>query len=333
MHLLRAATFNGFTDIAQEMRLDIPALLHAAGLPLDVLDPKNSDMYYPLAGFEKLYGLAEQQTGRCDLAAMHGRRQELSALLGVLGFYMQQGRTIGEALHVLEHYISFQVQGGELLIYEYGSSAVLELVIKDATRLKSTRYSTEFSLAAANAIFASLCGPSWKPEAIHFMHAPPSNAKYLQRHYSAPISFNQEHNALYFDPQDLATPIATSNPQLKQVLERSLADLEEKYTDDLVAQVEHLIYSALTTGNCTADSIASFLGIHRRTMHRLLKKEGSSYTRLLDQVREDMARRMLKHSNMQLTQISLLLGYSELSAFSRAFRRWTSLAPQDYRKN
>ena len=68
-------------------------------------------------------------------------------------------------------------------------------------------------------------------------------------------------------------------------------------------------------------------------MHRLLKKEGSSYTRLLDQVREDMARRMLKHSNMQLTQISLLLGYSELSAFSRAFRRWTSLAPQDYRKN
>ena len=68
-------------------------------------------------------------------------------------------------------------------------------------------------------------------------------------------------------------------------------------------------------------------------MHRLLKKEGSSYTHLLDRVREDMARRMLKHSNMQLTQISLLLGYSELSAFSRAFRRWTSLAPMDYRKS
>lgn len=331
MHLFRASALHGFIEIAQQFQLDLQTLLDAAGLPPDALATENSDRYYSLSGFEKLHTSVESATGRCDLAALHGKNQEISALLGILGFYIQQGRTIREALHILQHYLAFQVQGVSVSVYEIDSLATLEFFVKDAHNLQSIRYSTEYALAAANSLLASLCGPGWKPQSIDFVHDEPKGSGRLQNHYSAPIFFSQEKNALSFKADDLEIPIATANPQLKKILQKTLAELEDKFDDNLALQVEHLIHGSLISGKCSAESIASFLGVHRRTMYRQLKEQGTSYTDILNRTRMDIAVNMLKQSSLSITKISLMLGYAELSAFSRAFKGWTGSSPIEYR--
>jgi len=318
MHLARAASLTGFTELAQEYELDVQSLLLAAGLPRDVLNSEHADQHIALSSLEKLYILSEKESQQFDLAAKLGSQQQIATLLGVLGFVMQQSNTVGEALKKLKHYFSFQLQGAYLEISAEDKWVALSLEVQEAEKLDSIRHITEFALAAGVSILKALCGNQWQPEYVEFIHDNPKQTRKLEKYYSSPIRFNRERNAIIFLLSDLNTPTTSANPVLNTLLQRNLALLEETFVDDLPSQVEQLIHQALTAGNCSADKVALFMGVHRRTLHRMLKSSGTSYTELLDKVRKNTATNMLKQTNMSITSIANMLCYSEVSAFSRA---------------
>ena len=317
--------------MVSSLGLDTTLLLQQAGLPRNALLSETADQYLSLAGLERLYTLAENQAQVFGLAARLGSQQEISALLGVIGFVMQQSKTIGEALAELQQYLSFQVHGAYLSVVIEDQNAALSFTITDAFRLPSTQHTVEFALSAAVAILRSLCGDHWKPDYIHLMHKEPKNAYLLKKYFHSPMYFDQEQNAVFFSASDLMLPISSANSQLNGILHNYLEQLEAEFSDDSVSQVEKLIRQALNSGSCNADKVASFMGIHRRTLHRLLKKEHTSFTELLDKVRQDLARKMLEQTHLSITMISESLCYAEPSAFSRAFKRWFNTTPQDYR--
>jgi len=317
--------------MVSSLGLDTPLLLRQAGLPRNALLPETADQYLSLAGLERLYTLAENQAQVFGLAARLGSQQEISALLGVIGFVMQQSKTVGEALAELQRYLSFQVHGAYLNISIEGRCVALNFIITDAFRLPSTQHTVEFALSAAIAILRSLCGEHWKPDYIQLMHREPKDAYLLKKYFHSPMHFDQEQNAVLFPASDLALPISSANPQLNGILHNYLAQLEAEFSDDPASQVEKLIRQALNSGSCNADKVASFMGIHRRTLHRLLKEEHTSFTELLDKVRQDLAKKMLEQTHLSITMIAESLCYAEPSAFSRAFRRWFDATPQDYR--
>lgn len=331
MHLLRGATLNGFDKLVAGLGLDSRAILIEAGLPANALLPEAADHYLPIAGMERAYAIAERNSQQLYLAARLGSRQEMSTLLGVVGFVMQQCNTVGEALAELTHYFSFQVRGAYLQIIPNDDQVALVFSVEESFRLPSTRHTVEFALAASVSVMQSLCGESWKPMLTQFMHTASKDSYRLETYFHSSIHFNQEQNAVIFRANDLEHEITSANPELNKILHGYLSQLEDEFTNDTLSQVEKLIQQALSSGSCDANKVAAFMGVHRRTLHRILKKENTTFTLILEKVRRDLATKMLLQGNVSISFVADILCYSEPSAFTRAFRRWFGCTPQQYR--
>jgi len=331
MHLVRGATLSGFDDLVTSLGLNSSEILFEAGLPENALLNQAADQYLPLAGMEKAFALVEGKAQVFNLAARLGSRQELSTLLGVVGFVMQQCNTVGEALNELKHYFAFQVQGAYLQIVPNGDQVAFAFTVEESFRLPSTKHTVEFALAAGVSIMKSLCGERWNPMFTQFMHHESKGSNHLETYFHSSIYFNQEQNAFIFQKSDLERKITSANPELNRILHGYLSHLEDEFTNDTLSQVEKLIQQALSSGSCDAKKIAAFMGVHRRTLHRILRKDGTSFTQILEKVRRDLAGNLLLQGNISISLIADILCYSDPSAFSRAFKRWFGCSPQKYR--
>ncbi len=330
MHLVRAASLTGFSDLVAGYGGDPAALLSAAGLPADTLDPVNEDRYISHRRFEQLLQLAADSLDRPLIAVELGSRQELS-MLGVLGFVMRQAPTIGAALAELQRYFHLQARGSAVVLEPAGSTVGLRFVVDESHRLASIARGAELCLSAGHAIMRTLCGTAWQPLEVRFAHKPAAPAWAYRRVFAAPVAFDALDNTLSFPAATLDVVLDAADEKLGRILHRYLDVLDSSYSDD-TARVRHLIRRALASGNCSADSVAAFMGMHRRTLHRVLRAEGTTFRQLTREVREDIAIRSLRDTAIPVTLLADMLGYAEPSAFTRAFRRWTGRTPDDFRR-
>ena len=146
------------------------------------------------------------------------------------------------------------------------------------------------------------------------------------------IIFDQPGYAMFFPAEMLQWQVAHSDPQMKEILDTYLESLELGGQHATSRQVEKLIRGFLSTGDCTLPHIARFLSVSIRALQNRLEAEHSSFQLLLDKVRRELAINHLSRGDMQLTQIAYLLGYSELSAFSRGFKRWYGTSPRNWQR-
>ncbi len=130
-------------------------------------------------------------------------------------------------------------------------------------------------------------------------------------------------------------PIKTADSGLLKILERYCREIlgRRPAAPTLVYQVRELIADLLTTGEPNIDTVAAALNMSSRTLERRLRAEGLAYRQVLDELRQQLAERYLADKRLGLAQITYLLGYSEPTAFNRAFRRWTGATPTQYRKS
>jgi AraC-like DNA-binding protein len=132
----------------------------------------------------------------------------------------------------------------------------------------------------------------------------------------------------------LSLPIDTSNPHLKDILEQQaeaiLSTLPQ--ADGFIESVQKCILTGLETGQLSAAWLSDQLSIAERTLFRMFAERGRSYQGLLDGLRLQLAKRYLLESDLTLVEIGLLLGYSDQTAFSRAFKKWVGTSPLKYRK-
>jgi AraC-like DNA-binding protein len=144
--------------------------------------------------------------------------------------------------------------------------------------------------------------------------------------------FDQPGYGMFFPAETLQRPVAHSDPQMKEVLDTYLESLELSGQHMTSRRVEKLIQDFLPTGDCTLPHIAQFLSVSVRALQNRLDSEHTSFQLLLDQVRRKLAVNHLSRGDMQLTQLAYLLGYSELSAFSRSFKRWYGTSPRNWQR-
>ena len=150
----------------------------------------------------------------------------------------------------------------------------------------------------------------------------------------ARLRFSAPWNGFVYDAKRLETRLPSADPSLHAVLrahaERMLAALAPG--DSLVEQVRAQVLATLKDGPLAAVDVAERMGITRRTLTRRLQREGTSFTELLDDVRKQAAVHYLDTSDHSIEDIAFLLGFSESSAFVRAFKRWQGVAPASYRR-
>ena len=129
-------------------------------------------------------------------------------------------------------------------------------------------------------------------------------------------------------------PLRRPDPSLFAYLERHARSLESQLRDDhsLTERVRQCLVERLRDGEPEQREIARLLGLHERTLQRRLRAEQTTFAQLLDSVRSELARMFLGDPRLAVFEIAYLLGFSEPSAFQRAFRRWTGQTPREYRR-
>ena len=170
---------------------------------------------------------------------------------------------------------------------------------------------------------------------VTFKHREPDQTGALRQFFACPLEFGREHNSIQLPTDFLQQPFLTSN----KLLYRILANAMETYfsmgdkTSGFVASVCRQIMLEDPMVNPDSKRIAGQMGLSTRTLRRRLSEEGFTFNGAKNLARERRAKYLLVNSRASLTEIAFELGYSELSAFSRAFRGWVGETPQAYRDN
>ncbi|WP_321350421.1 AraC family transcriptional regulator [Halopseudomonas oceani] len=253
---------------------------------------------------------------------------------GLYGHTARSASTMIQALRILSHFISVLMQGtrGDLDINDEFLS--LSYQIADPLII-NRRQDAEFTAASALSLIRELTQqPELCPTRAHFEHPAPADLGAYQRILGCPIHFNQPDNRLYFPPTLLDTPIKTADSRLFQLLSPLLEEQRaaREADTDLLSQLRFQIASHLSTHDFSIERIAESMNIGVRTLQRRLAEYELDYSHLVEDVRRPLAENYVARSEQSFTDIALSLGYSEASAFSRAFRRWTALSPREFRQ-
>ena len=149
-----------------------------------------------------------------------------------------------------------------------------------------------------------------------------------------PPGSTRQFNFIDFPASNLRGDLAGGNRSLYEQLNRQIQALEDEYDrrEDFCSKIKLLIEQRMHSSDCTQTGIASLLSMHPKSLQRELNRRGSSFRNLKAEVRLDMAERYLKDSEISLTAVASILGFSELSSFSHAFKARHQLTPAEWRK-
>ena len=187
-------------------------------------------------------------------------------------------------------------------------------------------------MAQAMVIMKTLCGNQFKPKSVHFNHARKSDSTIYERIFRSPVHFEQSKTELIFDSELNNQPILRADPLLKEILTRQIEQIKIDESMDIRSQVEPLIRRSLQSQRYQIDRVAKHLFLHPRTLQRKLKDAGMNYSKIVEDIRKDVATERLKNSNITIMQLSDYLGYNDNTAFTRAFKKWFGETPVQWRK-
>jgi AraC-like DNA-binding protein len=193
---------------------------------------------------------------------------------------------------------------------------------------------SEFIVAAWVVVARQATGVDFAPLQVRFRHPRPTSLEAHRRLFRAPIRFGEPVNGLVVRRALLQTPLTRADPGLCAVLDRHVRELLERIprATALRERVRQLAAQALSTGPPRAATLAHRLHMSRRTLQRQLQGDGTSARELVDTLRRDLAMRYLSDGQVAIAEVAFLLGFSEASAFHRAFRRWSGTTPATYRR-
>ena len=171
--------------------------------------------------------------------------------------------------------------------------------------------------------------PDLQPTRINFVCAAPLSTQEYQQFVQCPIAFDQPQLELHFPVDYLRLSVTNSDPALKQLLEQQAQTLLSVLPQqvDFFDRLQQAMVKSVQGGEPTLETVARSLAMSRRTLHRRLQERGLVFKELLKAIRYQLARQYLAERHLTLAEIALLLGYSEQSAFSRAFRHWSGTTP------
>ena len=170
------------------------------------------------------------------------------------------------------------------------------------------------------------------PTRVCLQFAKPAHARFYEHHFQCPVFFDQPQNVIAFSSDLLGHVNPAFNDYLYQILKARADAVLEKLDNriDFVNGVKSMIAGRLCHGNFQVEEIAASLNMSKRTLHRKLTDENTTYQQLLDDVRQEMALSYLEKGQCNITNIPFLLGYSDARGFNRAFKRWTGTSPSQF---
>ncbi len=329
-YFIRAESLSGFADLVSQYGIDPAPLYQATGLSLASIE--NFDNVLPYATVLNLLELAAESCQREDFGLQLTNFQK-TLPLGVLGLLIQQCPDIKTALNTVIKYYRFHSGGN---VWELQKDSKTAYLVRHDLLAGSTPSMQYISLSIAHALrgLKAIYGDSdWKPSYISFTHSAPPTPNLYENFFKLPVRFNQDIACVAFPVEDLERKIPHSNADLQQILQEKVIECEKegKTRNSFISTVEVLIRQNLHSEECTLANIAKLLTIHPKKLQRELKQSDTTFRELKAEIKLDAAEHFIRESDLSLTVIAEMLGFSEVSALSRAFKCRHKMSPQDWR--
>ncbi|MBP0636195.1 MULTISPECIES: AraC family transcriptional regulator [unclassified Cupriavidus] len=327
--LVRSATLSRYTEVARSVGLDPLRILAEVGLPGTCLDA--GDNLVSASAVCRLLEMSAAASDAEDFGLRLGEGRQLSAL-GPLGMAVRDSRTLRDALGAMARYITLHSEALFLGVEEREGALVIRLSLM-VEHSGSTRQADEMVLVSVYRMLQELMGPGWRARRICLSYRAPRNLASHLRVFGRPVEFGCDFNGIVCELKDMEAVLPAARPELARYAHAYLDSLAARATMSMSEKVRRMVLSLLSSGTCSVERVASQLGVDRRTVHRKLLQEGSTFSSILDEVRASLAVQYLGHLERPVSYVAVLLGFSMQSAFSRWFRGRFGCSPSAWRSD
>ena len=251
---------------------------------------------------------------------------------GVLGYLSLSCEYLAEALQRFERFQRLLYEGNEAFTHAEGDLVTFSWPFDYGY---STRESDEVLISSMASYVRMLVGDeALTPTKIGFVHSKPKDiAPYLDI-LGCDVEFDSKNTYISFPVSMLALKVEKADPALRALLDQQAHALLDVLPngDHFEQQFYKYVLRAMQDGKPTIDEVARYMNFSARTLHRRLEERGLVFKSMLQRTRQQLAQQYLKEGRLTLSEIALLLGYSEQSAFTRAFKQWLGETPLKFQK-
>lgn len=251
--------------------------------------------------------------------------------MGTLGYAWLASSTLESALHRLSRFQHMVTNAYEVEIEKTDKLCIVSIVYSP--------HNPAFQARSESIIATLLCmcrmnyGNGLHVQEVTFIHNQPESVdKYLDVFDCQPV-FNHHRDSIAFALDDVTKKLAGANDLLVEMMDESIIKALKKLEENnIVTLVKSAILGQLSCAKVTEEDIASLLNMSKRKLQLKLSEGGVRFKTLVDEIRANLAKEYLTESSHCLSEIAFMLGFSEVSSFSRAFKRWTGVSPGQYQK-
>ena len=252
------------------------------------------------------------------------------AHMHALGYAWLSSNTLREALRRFERYNRILSTVADIALVDNDQG--LALVVKPLPPIAPRPHRIDAIFACIVKMCRTNYGDSLNPVCISLTRKKPPCFRVYQEVFNAPVVFEAEMDSLTLPSAAVDRRLVSDNPKVALANDKIMIDyLAKLEKNDTVSQVKAAIIDRLPSGEVAQQDVAPLVSMSVRSLQRRLKTLGTSFQKLLDRTRSELAHNYIRDMETDLTEIAFMLGFSEHSAFSRAFKRWTGRSPKETR--
>ncbi len=313
----------------EERGCQVDAVLAEAGIPPDALGDAN--LRLPKARFDALWRAAIAFTGDAAIALRVAVRVRPSTL-GVIGHLASASDSRRDAFELVRGLTPLLWENFACDLESQGETALIRF---PRGAREHSRFTTEYAVGLTIAMSRALGAARSDPIEARFSYPPPGHAAEYERILRLPVRFDAGEDGVLFRKAILDRSNPTADAALRTMLERYAAEQLTRIAAGrgFAERTRAALLAMLPLSDVGAEAVASRFTMSSRTLRRRLREEDTSFREIQDDVRAELARRYLANDGMGIEEAAYQLGFSDPSAFTKAFRRWTGRTPADFVRN
>ena len=315
MIFVRSASLIKYSHIARSVGIDPVCEVREAGLdPVCLSAP---DLRIPESGLARVFEASAKSSELRSLGVRIGEAWRLSDF-GAVSLYLQHQPTLRHVLAEIEQYRHMLSDSVSIRIADFGEMSLVHVVLVTGRPVPG-RDIVELTVGAVFNLIRGILGAQWKPRGVYFAHAAPGSMRFHRPFLGPNVEFDCELDAIALTREELDRPSPLADAALARYA-KELLDLRPRARPASIAdEVRRAIHILLPQGHGAIERVGQRLGFAPRTLQRQLEQAGQSFSSLVNEVRRELAIRYLSNRRYTVSEVANLVGFSEVSAFSRWF--------------
>jgi len=290
----------------------------------------NPDIRLPVKKMTELWQLAVKETND-ECFALRLTKYFQPSTYSAAGLVFASSHNILEGFEKSLRYFKMTTDAAEHSLEKVDNKVILHINIPPENEPVS-KEAIEAFMSTLVSLSRYMTSEEFTPLEVSFMHDKSIYSQQYEAFFKCPVLFNQASHKITYALFDLEQPQMLANPSLARTLSYWVDDYLQRFSQKQIStKVKTYILENLLKEDIKLEQIADELNLGLRTLQRKLKVEGKSFNELLDECRYHLAAKLLTEQCVPLSEVSYMLGFSDQSAFTRAFRRWANTSPKHYR--